>query len=358
MRSRLKVGLVGCGVGLAHARAYVNLPDKFELAAICDIDESRASETAEEFGTAHTCTDFDALCSRDDLDVIDICTPSYLHFQHARQALAAGKHVICEKPVAGSLKEADELMLAEVSSGRRVMPIFQYRFGHGAQKLRLLIEEGVAGQLYLTTVETAWRRRAEYYDVQWRGRWETELGGPVLTLAIHACDLLYYLIGPAKMLFAQAKTLVNPIETEDCVSVSVEMADGSLASLSVTTGSVTEISRHRFCFSGLSAESNTRPYDNTGDPWTFTGDSPEQVQAIEKTLARFEPLPEGYAGQFWRFYNALQDNLPAPVTLADARASLELITAIYTSIQTGQVVTLPIGEDHPKYVGWQPHKIG
>ena len=107
MRSRLKVGLVGCGVGLAHARAYVNLPDKFELAAICDIDESRASETAEEFGTAHTCTDFDALCSRDDLDVIDICTPSYLHFQHARQALAAGKHIICEKPVAGSLKEAD-----------------------------------------------------------------------------------------------------------------------------------------------------------------------------------------------------------------------------------------------------------
>ncbi len=103
------MGLVGCGVGLAHARAYVSLPDKFELAAICDIDESRASEAAEEFGTAHTYADFDALCSRDDLDVIDICTPSCLHFQHARQALAAGKHVLVEYPICQSLEELDEL---------------------------------------------------------------------------------------------------------------------------------------------------------------------------------------------------------------------------------------------------------
>jgi predicted dehydrogenase len=135
------VGLAGCGVGLAHARAYADLPDQFELAAICDTDESKASETAGKFGAAHTFTEFDTLCSRGDLDVIDICTPSYLHFRHTRQALSAGKHVICEKPVAGSLKEADELILAEASSTRRVMSIFQYRFGHGTRKLRFLIME-------------------------------------------------------------------------------------------------------------------------------------------------------------------------------------------------------------------------
>jgi predicted dehydrogenase len=268
--------------------------------------------------------------------------------------VAAGKHAVCEKPVAGSLKEADELIQAEAQSGKRVMPIFQYRFGHGVQKLRFLIEEGVAGRAFLTTVETAWRRRAGYYAAPWRGKWETELGGPLVTLAIHAHDVLCYVLGPARRVFARTATLVNPIETEDCISASLEMADGSLASLSVTTGSAAEISRHRFCFSNLTAESNIQPYSNTADPWTFTGDSPELTEQIEGTLARFIPLPTGFVGQFYRFHRALQCNTEPPVTLADARASLELITAIYHSAQTGQAVDLPIGRDHPRYAGWRP----
>jgi predicted dehydrogenase len=235
-----------------------------------------------------------------------------------------------------------------------VMPIFQYRFGHGVQKLKCLIEEGLGGRPFLATVETAWRRRAGYYAVPWRGRWETELGGALVTLAIHAHDLLYFVLGPARSVFARTATLVNPIETEDCVSASLEMADGSLASLSVTTGSAAEVSRHRFCFSGLTAESNTQPYNNTADPWIFTADSPEVAGRIEQTLARFVPLPEGFAGQLYRFHQALQQDIELPVTLADARASLELITAVYHSAQTGQVVALPIGKDHPKYASWRP----
>ncbi len=137
-------------------------------------------------------------------------------------------------------------------------------------------------------------------------------------------------------------------------SASLEMADGSLASLAITTGSAAEISRHRFCFSGLTAESNVEPYNNTADPWTFTGESPELAAQIEESLARFVPLPEGFIGQFYRFSEALHHNWELPVTLADARASLELITAIYYSAQTGQDVNLPIGKDHPKYAGWRP----
>jgi predicted dehydrogenase len=290
----------------------------------------------------------------DDLDVIDICTPSYLHYSQTRQVLAAGKHAICEKPIAASLEEVDALKLAEIQSGRRVMPIYQFRFGHGVQKLKHLIEEGVAGRAYLTTIETAWRRRADYYAVPWRGKWDTELGGPLVTLAIHAHDLLYYVVGPIRSVFARTTTLVNPIETEDCISASLEMADGSLASLSVTTGSAAEISRHRFCFSGLSAESNTQSYRSTSDPWVFTGDTPELADRIDESLSRFEPLPEGYAGQFYRFYQALRHNTQLPVTLEDARASLELITAIYYSAQTNQSVDLPIAKDHPRYTSWQP----
>jgi predicted dehydrogenase len=354
VNDKLRVGVVGCGIGQDHVRAYQSLPDQFEVLAICDVVEASARDLAATQHIPRVSTDLSELCGMDDVDVIDICTPSYFHFSQTQQVLAAGKHAICEKPITGSLKEVDALILAEAQSSRRVMPIYQFRFGHGVQKLKHLIREGVAGRAYLTTIETAWRRRADYYAVPWRGKWATELGGPLVTLAIHAHDLLYYILGPIQSVFARTATRVNAIETEDCISASLEIADGSLASLSVTTGSAAEISRHRFCFSGLCAESNTESYRSTSDPWIFTGDTPELTKRIEESLSYFEPLPEGYAGQFYRFHQALRHNTEFPVTLEDARASLELITAIYYSAQTNQSVNLPIGRDHPRYTSWLP----
>jgi predicted dehydrogenase len=353
VKERLKVGVAGAGVGRNHVHALNNLPDLFEVCAVCDVDGSKARHIATQFDIARVTTDLAELCHMDDLDVIDLCTPSSLHFEQVLQVLAADKHVVCEKPVAGCLKEMDELIQAEKASGRRIMPIFQRRFGRGVQKLRFLIQEGVAGRAYLSTVETAWRRRADYYAT-WHGRWGTELGGPLVTLAVHAHDVLTYVVGPVRRVMAHTATLVNPIETEDCASVALEMADGSLATLAVTTGSAAQITRHRFCFSNLTAESNTAAYQNTTDPWTFTGDSPEVERQIEETLSRFVPLPEDFEGEFYHFYRALRNNSELPVTLADARTSLELITAIYHSAQTGRAIQLPIGAGHPKYSGWWP----
>ena len=354
MTERFRVAVVGSGIGRAHVRAYRNLPDMFEVIALCDVDTERALPIAEESCIPCVVGNLDEVCGMDDVNIVDVCTPSYLHYTHVKRALGAGKHVVCEKPVAGSMREVDDLIHIEAESGRRVMPIFQNRFGHGLQRLKLLMDQGVAGRAYLTTIETAWRRRAEYYAVPWRGKWETELGGPLVTLAIHAHDVLCYVLGPATRVYAEATTRVNPIETEDCLAASVRMADGSLAVLSVTTGSAAEVSRYRFCFDGLTAESNTQPYAATSDPWCFMGDSPEAVERIEQTLAGFEPLQEGFEGQFSRFYRALTNGGELPVSLADARVSLELITALYTSCDTGQPVDLPIGDSHPKYASWRP----
>jgi predicted dehydrogenase len=146
---------------------------------------------------------------------------------------------------------------------------------------------------------------------------------------------------------------VNPIETEDCVAASLEMMDGSLCTLAATTGSARQISRHRFCFANLSAESNTEPYANSGDPWTLTGDSPEVEERIRDALATFVARPEGYAGQFSRYHEALRTRSELPVTLTDARASIELITAIYHAARTGEPVRLPLAAAHPLHGGWQ-----
>ncbi|MDQ1300535.1 MAG: hypothetical protein QG637_453 [Chloroflexota bacterium] len=353
MNQRLRIGVIGLGVGRGHAETFAGLADRFELRAVCDMDAAKAHAIAAALGVPQVCGDLAELCALPDLDVIDICTPSFLHFNQVQQALAAGKHVICEKPIAGALQEVDALLAAEASAGRRVLPIFQYRFGQGAQKLKYLVDQGIAGRPYVATSETHWRRQGAYYE-RWHGRWAHELGGPIVTLAVHAHDVLCHILGPVRRVYARMDTRVNPIETEDCAAITLEMASGALCTSSVTTGSAKQISRMRYCFANLTAESHTEPYNNTADPWTFTGDTPEIQQEIAAALARCAPQPERFVGQFIRFSDALRAGGELPVTLADARASIELITALYHSAQTGSPVELPIGTEHPRYGGWRP----
>jgi len=354
MSKALRVGVVGGGIGRWHIEGWKKLEGQAEVLAICEIDAAKGKEVADLYAVPSVVSSLDDLLRRDDIDVIDLCTPPFLHFEQIQAVLKAGKHVVCEKPLVASLADVDALAVAEKTSGKRLMPIFQYRFGHGLQKLKYLIELGLAGEAFLATAETAWRRRASYYDVPWRGKWKTELGGAVLGHAIHNHDIISYVLGPAKSIYARAVTRVNKIEVEDCATASMEMQNGALVSLSVTLGSPDEISRHRFCFRNLVAESCLLPYSNSSDPWKFTGDSPEIQKEIDDALAKFVPQHENFAGQFSRFCTALAAGTELPVTLADARTSLELVTAIYTSSEEGALVALPLTSTHSRYKSWLP----
>jgi predicted dehydrogenase len=154
--------------------------------------------------------------------------------------------------------------------------------------------------------------------------------------------------------FACTATRVNRIEVEDCAVASLLMRNGALASLAATLGSHREISRLRLCFEQVTFESSLAPYSPGDDPWQIVPASPEVEQRIAEALADYRPLPPRYAGQFGAYREALTTGAPLPVTLADARASLELITALYHSAATGVPVTLPIEPDHPSYGGWPP----
>jgi predicted dehydrogenase len=352
MADPLRVGIVGLGIGGAHADGYRRLPDQFEVVVAADLDPGRVAFVTEWIG-CEGATSFDEVVARPDLDAVSLATPPFLHFEQVRRVLESGKLAICEKPLVGSLAEVDALAEIEAATGQRVMPIFQYRWGRGLQKVKHLVDSGVAGRCNVTSIDVAWRRRPDYYGVAWRGRLETELGGVLLSHALHALDMLTYVVGPARRVFARTGVRVNDVETEDCASASLEMADGSFATLSATLGSSAEISRHRFCFEHLAAESNTEPYENHREPWIITPDSPDAETAIGGALERFVPGPELYKGQFARLYDARQRGRDLPVTLADARASLELVTALYWSARTGEQVELPMASSHPAYGGWR-----
>jgi predicted dehydrogenase len=348
------VAVVGCGIGRAHiAEGYAPHPDKFRVAAICDLDPARLAKVGDEFAVPRRTTSFDEILALD-VDIIDICTPPTLHVEQSIAALAAGKHVVCEKPLAGSLADVDRLAAAERDARGRLMPVFQYRYGNGVQRAKRIVDLGLAGKAYLATVETAWKRAAAYYATPWRGRLDTELGGVLLTQAIHAHDLMTWLMGPVASLFAATATRVNPIEVEDCAVASLTLQSGALASLAATLGSHREISRLRFCFEHVTFESSQAPYAPGDDPWEIIPASDAASARIAEALRDWTFVPSRFNGLMAAYHAALEGNTELPVTLADARQSLELVTALMCSGETRAPVTLPIDAAHPKYRDWRP----
>ncbi len=350
-----RVAVVGCGIGRAHiAQGYARHAGNFRVVALCDVDVRRLAAVGDEFGIARRTQDFNEILRIDEVDIVDICTPPSLHVVQALEALAAGKDVVCEKPLAGSLADVDRLIAAGSAAPSRLLPVFQYRYGDGVQKAKRIIDAGLAGACHLATVETAWTRGAAYYASPWRGHWPTELGGVLLTHAIHAHDLMTWLLGPAASVFARTATRVNPIETEDCAVASLMMQNGALVSLAATLGSQREITRLRLCFEHATFESGESPYAPGDDPWEIIPASPEAGHLIADALAGYRSSAAGYEGFFAAYHSSLVSNDRLPVALGDARRSIELATALYHSAATGAPVTLPITPDHPAYHGWRP----
>ncbi|WP_338721654.1 Gfo/Idh/MocA family oxidoreductase [Devosia sp. XK-2] len=351
----LNVAVVGCGIGRSHiVEGYLPNADKFKVAALCDLNPERLVEVGEEFGIERRVVNFDDLLAMDDIDVIDVCTPPGAHFMMVTEALKAGKHVVCEKPLVGSLQDVDAIIEVEKAAKGKLMPVFQYRFGNGIEQAKTIIDAGIAGKPYCGTVETMWRREAPYYAVPWRGKWKTELGGVLMGHAIHPHDIFTYLMGDIAKVFGRVATRVNPIEVEDTISASLEMKSGALASFTATLGSVDEITRIRLQFENVTIESDHAPYNPGKELWKILPRNDEVKARIDQALANWQHVPSRFQTQMARFHDAIFAKGELPVTSADSRRALELVTAFYHSSSTHSEVTLPLGPDHPLYQSWVP----
>ncbi|WP_240231423.1 Gfo/Idh/MocA family protein [Devosia lacusdianchii] len=355
MSKIFNVAVIGVGIGRSHiVEGYVPNADKFKVLALCDLNVERMTPIADEFGVERRVTDFDDVLAMDDIDIIDICTPPMLHHPMVMAALKAGKHVICEKPLVGSLSQVDEVMAQEKVSKGKLMPVFQYRFGDGIEQAKAIIDAGIAGKPFVGTVETMWRRGPDYYAVPWRGKWATELGGVLMTHAIHQHDLFTYLMGDVRRLFGRVATRVNPIEVEDCVTASLELANGALGSFTATLGSSDDMTRIRLAFENVTFESDHAAYNPGGKPWTIQPRNAETAEKIDALLRNWQHVPSRFETQMARFHDALMGTRPMPVTSADSRRALEIVTAFYHSSTTHEDVVLPIATQHPCYQSWVP----
>ena len=348
-----QVAVIGARIGAAHVAGFRTLPDRYSVAVICDLDRPRGAALAEEARARHVAAIDDVLADPQ-IDIVDICLPPHLHFEACMAALEAGKHVICEKPLVTSLRACDALAAKVAETGRMLWPVFQYRFGQGSAQFAALRDAGLLGRGYAATLETHWNRQAAYYDIPWRGTWAGESGGAILGHAIHIHDLLSFLLGPVAAVHAVLATRVNDIEVEDTAALAITMGSGALVTSSVTLGAADDTSRIRAMYSGLTLESDHAPYAPAAEPWQFTARAPQDQSAIDAVLETVAPSLVGYPGMFAAIADALDGRPASPVTLDDARRSIEFVTAVYASGRNGQTERLPLPQAHDLYAGWVP----
>ncbi len=347
------VAIVGAGIGAEHLKGYLALPERFAVKAICDLDVERARGVAN--GTSiHVTADLGEVLADPSIQLIDVCLPPHLHFPITLKAHAAGKDVVCEKPLVRSLEEANALLESVKTTGRSIFPVFQYRFGPAMRQLRALIDAGLAGKAYVASSEVHWNRGKGYYDIPWRGTWKGECGGAILGHAIHAHDLICYVLGPVDEVFTMADTRVNIIETEDCAALSFRMKNGALATSSVTLGAAEDTSRLRFCFEGFTAESGSLPYRPAEDKWRFIARAPTTQAQIDAVLATVGEGENGFTGFVEAIADAMEGRGGKEVTVTDGLQSIELVTAIYRSAREGKPVRLAEAAEGQWVKGWAP----
>jgi predicted dehydrogenase len=354
MNRRIRVGVLGAGIGKSHISGYASLPDLFEVAYVCDLNPDKAKEGAVLAPGSSPVTDVSTVLADPTIDLVDICLPPHLHADMTIAALDAGKHAVCEKPIAGSMAEVRLIAEARRRSGKEVFPVFQYRYGAGYRAAHALKERGMLGKAYVLSLETHWQRGADYYAEKWRGSWKGELGGAIVSHAIHAHNLITLLAGDIVSVAAFLDTRVNPIETEDCAAIAMKTAEGALATSSITLGAAGSKSRFRACFEHVTMTSGTEPYHVGAGPWVFEATDPARQVEFDQILSDIPPVEERFTGQFRDIFQRLNGlpDLYLP-SFEESEKSIELITSLYLSARKGEIIHLPLTPDADLVDGWQ-----
>lgn len=337
------IGYAVIGVGLVgprHAAAAARAPGG-QLVAVCDQRADRAEAVAEQHG-AIPMTDVDAVLARKDVQIVSICLPTRLHLEVAERVVAAGKHIVVEKPLEVSLERADRLIAAAREHGVQVAAIFNRRFIPALKATKRAVEEGLLGDILVADMYYKSYRSQEYYDDSgWRGTWGQEGGAALINQGIHGVDLLRWVAGPVARIFGYADHLRREIEADDTTAAVARYANGAMGVIQAMT-SVEPRLPDRLEFHGTKGSIQLSNYRISG--WSVPGAEgwPAEVEAEEQALlpgaGNLETV--GHNAQIADMVAAIREGRPPAVSGEEGRRSLEICLAIYESARTGREVVL------------------
>lgn len=339
----MNLGILGCGrISTRHLDLLSNGEIReTQLAGVCDCDSDRLSKTAGKYQTT-AYSSLDEMLADDKIDVVSVLTPSGMHAEHTIRIAQAGKHVIVEKPMALRLKDADAMIEACDRAGVKLFVVKQNRFNVPVIKAREALDSGRFGKLVLGTVRVRWCRPQSYYDQDdWRGTWAQD-GGVLANQASHHVDLLEWFFGDVLSVHARGTSALVDIEAEDTAVATLKFANGALGIIEATNAT-----RPTDLEGSLSVLGSTGSVViggfavNQMQTWRFEEETDEDAKVLEKFSVN-PPNVYGYGHKAYyeHVIDSLSNDTAALVDGLEGRKSLELITALYESIETGEEISL------------------
>ena len=332
----MQVGIIGAGfMGRTHGDAYKKLDD-VRIAGIA----SRGQEKAQKFADDYDCPNYpeaEALIAHSDVDIIDICLPTYLHEKYVTMAASYGKHVICEKPFALSMDAANRMLEVVEKAGVKFMIAQVLRFWPEYMKIKACYDQGDLGNINVIYAN----RLAQFPN--W-GTWFQDVGksgGALFDLHLHDIDYVRYLLGPVESVYATGKQNENGAwnhvvsvlhfvnGAEAVVEGSNQMTDGY--PFTMTLRAVGEKGTADFMFS---AGFNLENRDEAKNALVlYRKDQTPEVLSVEQQ--------DAYVNELGYFVDCVKnDTAPAVVTPEQSREVLEIVIAIKTSLERGEVIHL------------------
>lgn len=338
----INFGIIGCGlISKSHAEAVLGTPGA-RLAGATDPNGQARLDFTRKYGI-HAFDSVEELLASKDVDVVCICTPSGLHAPLAVKAAEAGKHIVVEKPMAINLKEADDIIGACEANGVKLSVISQLRFSPAVIKLKEAVDQGLLGRLVMGDVVMKFYRSREYYaNSGWRGTWKMDGGGALMNQGIHGVDVLQYIMGPLKSVYANTRTLAREIEVEDTAAAVVEFKSGALGVIQGTT-SIFPGSPRRLEING--DKGTIALEEDSIIQWDIEGrELPEDV-ILKHTENKSSSNPadieaSGHLRQIGDMADAIRSGRKPLIDQYEGRKPIEIIMAIYESSRTGRPVML------------------
>jgi predicted dehydrogenase len=334
--------LVGCGrIAKRHAELLSGVVSGARLIAVCDENASKARAFGEQYGV-NWYLDMDELMSKEKPNAVSVLTPSGMHAEHVIRLARHGKHIIVEKPMALTLGDADAMISACDANNCRLFVIKQNRFNVPVVKLREAVEQNRFGKLVMGTVRVRWCRTQAYYDQDsWRGTWALD-GGVLTNQASHHVDMLEWMMGEVESVFARSATALVDIEAEDTAVAVLKFKNGALGVIEATTATRPKDLEGSISILGEKGTVEISGFAvNQMKTWSFMEPEPGDSDVLQKYSVN-PPNVYGFGHQAYyeHVVNCLETGGRQLVDGLEGRRSIELISALYESIETGREIPL------------------
>jgi predicted dehydrogenase len=345
---KLGIGIIGSG-GIAqnaHMPGYAAVPDLCEIVAVADVNPDTAKAAAEKFNVKHVFTDYTKLLEMDEVDAVSVCTPNYLHYEPTIKAFQAGKHVLCEKPIAMNAQEAAEMVAAGRKAGRKFQVGYNLRFAPTSQLLKQYIDAGDLGEIYFARAQALRRRGIPgwgvFIDKSKQG------GGPLIDIGVHILDLTLWLMGHPKPVAASGQTYAKFGKRSDIVgfmgqwdykNFTVEdFAIGLIrfdngATISLESSFVANIPEDIFTSTLCGTEGGAVTH-----PLTIVREQHRSLQVFKPQI----PNPDiaTHSAEVKHFCEAILNDTEPLVTGEHGLAVAQIMDAIYASSEAGKEVAI------------------